>query len=418
MGHCFVAGSLGAGFALAALGLRLRTRAALAWAGALHGLAVLAVMSLAALPALARLLDLGRPLAAPARGAVRAGRRDPERLTIARHHVMKLVKSAIKYQHSSLNRPHRSDRLPAVVNRAHRTLSIAGGAAMDGNSAQSASVNATARTLGTAISTLRALDVIAGQPRGVPAKVLAHRLEISLSSAYSLINSLRTEGFVEVSPVGSGLFTLGPKVLRLYKGYVEASTQPERFEPFVDELRDRARARAYVALWKDGDVEVAQIRGRRGARMLHDVTRGFRGAAHALALGKVYLASLGEEHWPTYLRRPILQRFSRNTITSRQALHAHLPKVRRGQIAFDVEEYEAGSCCVAAPLHDATGRLVATLGLSVSAQRFRHDRNALVAIVKDVSRKAEAELASKQGLDRHRVGALWVPGAGHPTSTR
>jgi DNA-binding IclR family transcriptional regulator len=146
--------------------------------------------------------------------------------------------------------------------------------------------------------------------------------------------------------------------------------------------------------------------------MLHDVTRGFRGAAHALALGKVYLATLGEEHWPTYLRRPILQRFSRNTITSRQALHAHLPIVRRSQIAFDVEEYEAGSCCVAAPLHDPNGRLVATIGLSVSAQRFRHDRSELVGIVRGVSREAQAELASKQGLDRRPSGSLWVPRPG------
>jgi IclR family transcriptional regulator, acetate operon repressor len=292
---------------------------------------------------------------------------------------------------------------------------------MDGNSApdtQETHTPGSARTLGTAIHTLRALDVIACHPRGVPAKVLAHRLDISLSSAYSLINSLRSEGFVEVSPVGSGLFTLGPMVLHLYRGYVEASAQPERFEPFVEELRDRARARAYVALWKDGDVEVAQIRGRRGARMLHDVTRGFRGAAHALALGKVYLATLGEEHWPTYLRRPILQRFSRNTITSRQALHAHLPGVRRHQIAFDVEEYENGSCCVAAPLHDATGRLVATLGLSISAQRFRHDRDELVGIVRDVSRKARAELASKQGLERRPSGSLWVPGPGRSAAAR
>jgi IclR family transcriptional regulator, acetate operon repressor len=288
---------------------------------------------------------------------------------------------------------------------------------MDGNSSKDARTQGSARTLGTAIHTLKALDAIARNPRGIPAKVLAHRLDISLSSAYSLINSLRTEGFVEVSPVGSGLFTLGPKVLRLYQGYVEASTQPERFEPLLEELRDRARARAYVGLWKDGDLEVAQIRGRRGARMLHDVTRGFRGAAHALALGKIYLAVLREDQWPTYLRRPILQRFSRNTITSRLALHAHLPVVRRHQIALDVEEYETGSCCVAAPLHDTTGRLVATLGLSVSAQRFRHDRDALVAIARDVSRKAEVELASKQGLSGRLAGGipgqpavpLWVP---------
>ncbi|HKF00350.1 MAG TPA: IclR family transcriptional regulator [Actinomycetes bacterium] len=254
------------------------------------------------------------------------------------------------------------------------------------------------RILGTAINALRALDLIAGHPRGVSAKAIAHRLDVSLSSAYGLINSLRTEGFVEVSPAGSGLFTLSSKVVQLYQGYVEASTQPERFEPFLDELRGRARARAYAALWKGGDLEVVQILGRRGARELHDVSRGFRGAAHALALGKLYLATLGERQWPAYLRPPILKRFSHRTITSRQELQTHLLDVRRRQVALDVEEYQEGSCCVATPVHDASGRLVATLGVSVPAQRFKWDLDTLVEITRDVSREATAELALRQGV--------------------
>ena len=259
------------------------------------------------------------------------------------------------------------------------------------------------RILGTAINALKALDLIAANPRGVSAKVLAHRLEVSLSTAYGLINSLRSEGFVEVSPTGSGLFTLSEKIPRLYQGYVEASTQPERFEPFLDELRSRARARAYAGLWKNGDLEVVQILGRRGARELHDVSKGFRGGAHALALGKLYLATLGERQWPSYLRRPILKRFSRKTITSRLELQAHVRVVGERGLAFDIEEYEEGSCCAAVPVLDGSGAMIATLGVSVSAQRFRWDRHKLVTALHDVAHEASMELALRQGVSERSL---------------
>src|SRR6266540_1167573 len=168
----------------------------------------------------------------------------------------------------------------------------------------SSSGGASGRVLSTAQHALQALEIIAQHPKGIPIKALARRLNISLSSGYYLISSMREQGFAEVSPSGPGLYTLGPKFAELYVGYVAASLQPERLTPVLDELRDRASARAYSAMWNNGDLEVVQIRGRRGARELQDVTKGFRGAAHGLALGKIYLAHLPEEEWPSSLTAP------------------------------------------------------------------------------------------------------------------
>jgi hypothetical protein len=58
--HLFTAAALGAGFAVLARALGLRTRRHLVRAGALYGVAVLLVMGLVVLPVLGHLLDLGR----------------------------------------------------------------------------------------------------------------------------------------------------------------------------------------------------------------------------------------------------------------------------------------------------------------------------------------------------------------------
>jgi IclR family acetate operon transcriptional repressor len=263
------------------------------------------------------------------------------------------------------------------------------------------------RTLSTARHVLQALEIIARHPRGIPIKALARQLDISLSSGYYLVSSLREQGFVEPSPTGSGLYTLGPKFAELYRGYVAASLQPERLQPFLCELRDRASARAYAALWRDGDLEVVEIRGRRGSRELPDVTKGFRGAAHALALGKVYLASLPRSQWPRYLRGPTYPRYTPATITTPEALAQHLRTVRDTGLAFDLQEYAIGSCCIAVPLRRGPDNdLVASVGVAVPARRFTAERNTLTGVIQAIAAEASAELNSVAGPDAPRPHPL------------
>jgi DNA-binding IclR family transcriptional regulator len=251
------------------------------------------------------------------------------------------------------------------------------------------------RTLSTARHVLQALEIIARHPRGIPIKALARQLNISLSSGYYLVSSMREQGFVESSRAASGLYTLGPKFAELYQGYVAASLQPERLQPVLEELRDRASARAYAALWRDGDLEVVEIRGRRGSRELPDVTKGFRGAAHALALGKIYLCSLPRTQWPRYLRGNTYRRYTPATIATPEALTQHLQTVRDIGLAFDLEEFAAGSCCVAVPVHrGADNDLVASVAVSVPARRFSAERSSLIGVIRDIAAEASSELST------------------------
>jgi len=251
------------------------------------------------------------------------------------------------------------------------------------------------RTLSTARHVLQALEIIAQHPRGIPIKALARQLNISLSSGYYLVSSMREQGFVVPSPAASGLYTLGPKFAELYQGYVAASLQPERLQPVLEELRDRASARAYAALWRDGDLEVVEIRGRRGSRELPDITKGFRGAAHALALGKIYLCSLPKTQWPRYLRGNTYRRYTAATIATPEALTQHLQTVRETGLAFDLQEFAAGSCCIAVPVRrGADTHLVASVGVSIPARRFAAERHTLIGVIRDIAADASAELSS------------------------
>jgi len=281
----------------------------------------------------------------------------------------------------------------------------------------SSSAAASGRVLSTAQHALQALEIIAQHPKGIPIKALARRLNISLSSGYYLISSMREQGFAEVSPAGPGLYTLGPKFAELYEGYVAASLQPERLTPVLEELRDKASARAYSAMWSNGDLEVVEIRGRRGARELQDVTKGFRGAAHGLALGKVYLAHLPEDAWPASLSGSSYKRYTPATITSPAALRRHLFSVRENDLAFDLQEFSAGACCVAAPVRDGRNGLVATLGISVPARRFEAEQKHLVRVIRELAAAASGELAAVTVASDLRAQEPAPPSPGSPAGS-
>ena len=123
-----------------------------------------------------------------------------------------------------------------------------------------------------------------------------------------------------------------------------------------------------------------------------DLSKGFRGAAHALALGKIYLAEVPEDGWPSYLQSPTFKRFSKFTLTSRNDLRHNLQAVRDRGLALDAEEFAEGGCCLAVPVRDPDGRLIAALGISVPTRRFKNQLPTLAKVLRDVGLAASQEI--------------------------
>jgi len=252
------------------------------------------------------------------------------------------------------------------------------------------------RLLNTAVNVTEALSIIATDPRGVTAKALARQLGQSLSTTYYTLQTLTSVALVEPSPCAAGLYTLGPRIAELYRGYVANRALPERLVPVLSDLREVTTARAYLGAWSRGDLEVTHAVGRRGATELQDVSCGFRGAAHALALGKVLLAATRPERWPSYLCRARFETFTDTTIDTPGRLYTELARVREQGHATDVEEFRERVCCVAAPIYDSAGRVLAAVGISVPPRRYTRELGDLVHEVKAAARNA-SEMFS--GLD-------------------
>jgi DNA-binding IclR family transcriptional regulator len=111
-------------------------------------------------------------------------------------------------------------------------------------------------------------------------------------------------------------------------------------------------------------------------RVVHLV--GARAPLHVTAAGKLYLAECDKDALREYARRTGLPGLTPTSITTLAALEKEVERVRRHGVAYDNEEIEQGLRCVAAPVRDDSGELVAGLSVSAPAERYSPEWAALL----------------------------------------
>ena len=95
---------------------------------------------------------------------------------------------------------------------------------------------------------------------------------------------------------------------------------------------------------------------------------------HSTGNGKLRLLTYSEEQIDKLIREKGLPRFTENTITTKRGLLAELKRVREEGFAYDNEECEIGSRCVACPIRDYTGTIIAGISVTGPTARMTAER--------------------------------------------
>ena len=236
---------------------------------------------------------------------------------------------------------------------------------------------------------LRLMDLISQHGEKLTAKHIAHELGTSLSSCYYLLNILAEEQYIEKVPRGGG-YRIGPAISMLYECRSEGSFAV-KIDSVIEELAQRAQRQAYLAVLIDGEVTIAQVKAPPNSPPA-GVAKGFHGASHALALGKVLLAGMGSEYVQKHIEDHGLEAFTPRTIVHPTQLHAQLNKVRMVGVGMDFEEFAQNLCCVAAPVKNPKGEVQGAIGLSTTTRRIGKEGHHLVELVQWASTEASALL--------------------------
>lgn len=244
-------------------------------------------------------------------------------------------------------------------------------------------VTAVARALGI-------LENVDGGPRGTGITELSRRLGLGKSTVHRLCATLEHHGYLVRDP-GTGRYRLSLRVFQIGSHALEALDLPARALPELERLGAATEETVHLAVLDGPDVIfIGKVESPRPLRLYSHVGR--RCPAHCTAVGKVLLASVRPGQRALASARP-LKRYTAKTITSAPALERELEEVRRRGYATDDEEFEEGIRCVAAPVRDYRGRVMAALSVSLPAGRLPRSRTAaLVEQVLEAARRVSKEL--------------------------
>lgn len=127
---------------------------------------------------------------------------------------------------------------------------------------------------------------------------------------------------------------------------------------------------------------------------------GVRLPAYCSGVGKVLLAHKDWDDVKVQLQEEGMPALTTNTISSIGELAEELRLVRERDYAYEAEEICLGLCCVASPIRDHTGSVVAAISLSVPACRFHNREEELTSAVVDAAlRVSDAAATDSYGTE-------------------
>ncbi len=244
------------------------------------------------------------------------------------------------------------------------------------------------------------LDALAEHTEPVSLKILSTRTGLHPSTAHRILNDLVVARIVD--RVEPGTYQLGIRLLELGNLVKARLNVRDAAMGSMRELHQMAGQPVNLSI-RQGD-EIVYIERAVSERSGMQVVRAVGGRAplHLTSVGKLFLAADDPAQVRAYAERTGLSGQTPNSITDLSALDAELARVRSTGYARDNEELEPGVRCMAAAIHDDSGKLVA--GLSISAPAEQVQESWL-----DLLLNKAAEISSALGYDSPKGS-----GTGHP----
>jgi len=247
--------------------------------------------------------------------------------------------------------------------------------------------------------TFSILEILLQQGSAMNMTEISKKLDLYPSTTHRILDTLKHWGYVEQEP-NNQEYQLGLKVLELGMAKLQQIDLVREAAPYLKELVNQCNETVHLGVLEKGEVlYLAKEESSQTIRMLSYI--GKRVPLHCTALGKILLAYMPEEERKKILEDRVLPRLTEKTITDKGTLEKELNKVKEQGFALDQEENEKDVRCIAAPIRNYQGKVIAAI--SISGPAFRIDKkvqnNLKVALI-ETSTKISKRLGNNDKLQK------------------
>ena len=236
-----------------------------------------------------------------------------------------------------------------------------------------------------------ALQVLSQVDRDMDLAGLAEKTGLPKSTLVRLLHTMKLHNIVQQDSK-TRRYRLGWGLIHLGKA-AEHQVDLERIvRPYLEQLaNETSETASFATLEGTRAVYLAQV-------LTDSIIRGVPpiGAElplHCTAVGKVLLTSFSDEQIEKLAAENGLTRMTDRTIDNTEQLRREITIVSEQGYALDNEEAERGGRCIAAPIHDETGQVIAALSITGPTSRIQLDSvDEYAQIVKRVASKVTEAL--------------------------
>lgn len=230
---------------------------------------------------------------------------------------------------------------------------------------------------------------------------ITRKLGLPRTTVHELVTTLAARSYLVPVPGQPGRYRLGVRTYQLGSRYAEQLDLAAEGQQVARSVAETCDETVHVAILEGADViYIAKVDSTHAVRMVS--AAGRRLPAHCTSVGKMLLASLPPDELDARLPGPgdePLRAMTENSITSPQELREALAGIRERGVAVERRESNPDVSCVAAPVRDGTGKVVAALSISVPMIRWSEERR---AELENLAVEGAAELSARLG---HRGAA-------------
>lgn len=234
------------------------------------------------------------------------------------------------------------------------------------------------------------LKYLASASSGNSIAEIQTKLNIPHTTLLRILTTLRSEDMVALKEkryfLGNALIQLGIKAM-------DNLDLKKLAEPELHILTKKTQETAHIAVLSGTSTLIVHVQ-----ESPHPVSAASQSGAtaplHCSSTGKVFMAYILKNEIEELLNFPLKPR-TKKTLTTIDEIKKDIKKTIKQGYGYDNEEYAEGVRCLAAPIKDAHGEVIAAIGITAGTATFTEKRKKFISEkVKDAAEKISGMLGA------------------------
>ena len=237
------------------------------------------------------------------------------------------------------------------------------------------------------------LEYLSKHPAGAQLTSISRDLGLNKSTAFGLVCTLENLRCIRQDQ-NTSRYYLGLRLLEFGHSLMTSMDIITVGKPFLRELSAKYDETVNLALLSGNNViYVDRVQSSKSVRVemqLHEQV-----PTYCCSTGKVFLSYMDHEQRDAIIEKMDFKPRTIYTIISKAQLLAELENIRNRGYAYDREEYEIGLTCIAAPVLDQEGRVIAAISLNAPTGRMLQiNQEELILDIRNTAKRMAVRIES------------------------